>query len=197
MALRMGKTSGSQSDRHRVEREPFTHVKAASVLNAEQAEYLLNALDRTEWRRRKESFAEFDVPEDPTVREELQDRLVQSCASDEVRGWLEEAVGAPLAADVIVDLHRYGPGTGIGVHTDGPVRQARFVLNLNRFWEPSQGGIWVLSARADLKAPVQFIPPLHNTGFGFLTTPASYHALSERQASVAYSVILGFVLGGG
>lgn len=178
----------------RVEREPFTHLKVAPVLRSEEAEEFLSALDRMAWQRRKQAFYEFDIVADQRSRDNLQERLVRSLAIDRIRGWLEQYLRAQLAPEAIVDLQRYSPGTGIGVHTDGPTKEARFVLNLNRSWQLSQGGIWVLSARSDLKPPVHFLPPLHNTGFGFLTSAGSYHALSERSLSAMYAIVFRFAM---
>lgn len=145
-----------------------------------------------DWQRRKQSFYEFDIVTNQQSRENLQERLVRSRTIDRVRGWLEQYLSTQLAPDAVIDLHRYSPGTGVGVHTDRPTAEARFVLNLNRSWQPNRGGIWVLSARSDLKPPVHFLPPLHNTGFGFLTSAVSYHALSERLCSVTYAVVFRF-----
>ncbi len=178
----------------RVEREPFIHIKVAPVLSAEEAEALLRILDGMDWQRRKQSFYEFDVVVNQHSQEYLKERLVRSRTIDRAREWLEKYLGTRLAPDVIVDLHRYSPGTGVGVHTDRPTAEARFVLNLSRSWQPNQGGIWVLSSRSDLKPPVHFLPPLHNTGFGFLTSAVSYHALSERSFSVTYVVVLRFAI---
>lgn len=177
-----------------VEREPFTHLKVAPVLRTEEAEELLSTLDRMDWQRRKQAFYEFDVVTDQRFRDNLRGRLIRYRTIDRIRDWLERCLSTQLVPKAIVDLHRYSPGTGIGVHTDGPTAEARFVLNLNCSWRPSQGGIWVLSARSNLKPPVHFLPPLHNTGFGFLTNAASYHALSERLVSVAYAVVFRFTV---
>ena len=178
----------------RVESEPFTHIKVAPVLGAEEAETFLSMLERVAWQRRKQSFYEFDVVANQHSQENLQERLVRSRTIDRVREWLEQCLSSRLVPDAIVDLHRYSPGTGVGVHTDRPTAEARFVLNLNRSWQPNHGGIWVLSARSDLKPPAHFLPPLHNTGFGFLTSMNSYHALSERLSSVMYAVVFRFAV---
>ncbi len=183
-----------EAEGFRVESEPFVHVKVAPVLSAEEAEEFLSLLEWMDWQRRKQAFYELDVVTNQHSQEYLQERLVRSRTIDRVREWLEQWLGSRLVPDAIVDLHRYSPGTGVGVHTDRPTAEARFVLNLNRSWQQNQGGIWVLSARSDLKPPVHFLPPLHNTGFGFLTSAASYHALSERLVSIAYAVVFRFTV---
>lgn len=187
-------SESNDAERLQVEREPFTHVQVAPVLKAKEAEELLSVLERMDWQRRKQAFYEFDTVTNQQSRENLQERLVRSRTIDRVRGWLEQYLSTQLVPDTIVDLHRYSPGTGVGVHTDRPTVEARFVLNLNRSWQPNQGGIWVLSSRSDLKPPVHFLPPLHNTGFGFLTSMNSYHALSERLVSVAYAAVFRFAV---
>lgn len=178
----------------RVESEPFVHVKVAPVLRAEEAEEFLGILERMDWQRRKQSFYEFDVVTNQHSQEYFKGRLVRSRTIDRVREWLEQCLSSRLVPDAIVDLYRYSPGTGVGVHTDRPTAEARFVLNLNRSWQPDQGGIWVLSSHSDLKPPVHFLPPLHNTGFGFLTNAVSYHALSERLCSDTYAVVFRFAV---
>lgn len=178
----------------RVESEPFVHVKVAPVLRVEEAEEFLSILEQMDWQRRKQSFYEFDVVTNHHSQENLQGRLIRTRTINRIRDWLERCLSTQLVPNAVVNLHGYAPGTGIGVHTDRPTAEARFVLNLNRSWQPNHGGIWVLSSHSDLKPPAHFLPPLHNTGFGFLTNAASYHALSERLVSVAYAVVFRFAV---
>lgn len=176
-----------------VERSPFLHAKIAPVLNARKAEQLLYWLDCTEWQGGNQPFQKFDVPSVQNAKRILQDNFLDRQTVGSIRSHLEFGLHTHLGQEATIAAHRYSPGAGLTVHTDGDIKEARFVLNLNHNWRPDHGGIWVLSTNSALKEPVCYLPPLHNTGFGFLTTKDSYHSLSERHSSVGYAIVLGFL----
>lgn len=176
-----------------VEKSPFLHAKIAPVLNARKAEQLLYWLDRTKWQRGNQPFQKFDVPSVQNAKRILQNNFLDQQTIGSIRSHLEFGLHTHLGQEATIAVHRYSSGAGLTVHTDGDVEEARFVLNLNHNWQPNQGGIWVLSTSSALKEPVCYLPPLHNTGFGFLTTKDSYHSLSERHSSVGYTIVLGFL----
>lgn len=174
------------------EEKPFPHVKVAPALNAEKATKILRLLDDMVWKRVTEEYYEFNVLSVQSQKEELQQCLLNWRIEDTIHVYLETYLDTSLTQKAIIEPHQYLPGTGIGVHTDGSVEEARFVLNLNREWRSDQGGVWILSRGSDLKPPVIYLPPIHNTGFGFMTAKASYHALSERFSAVAYTLVFRF-----
>lgn len=180
------------SESLRLERNPFTHIILAPVLEPEKAQELLVALESIEWKRIQQSFYEFDIPVERYSYEKLQDYLVRLPAVNRIHRFLQSSLCANLTSDVIVEPHRYSQGSGIGVHSDELVSEVRFVLNINRSWRPHDGGIWILSTSSDLHMSTQFMPSLHNTGFGFATGANSYHALSERLSSISYAIVLRF-----
>ena len=186
------KSMGHEGATFRVEERPFPHIKVAPVLSQERAEGLLRLLDDMIWRRTRQQYYELNIPAVSDEKERLCRRLSRWRTENVIRCYLEKNLSASLGREAGLDLHQYLPGTGVGVHTDGPAREARFVLTLNRSWHPDQGGVWILSENSDLKQPVGYIPPLHNTGFGFLTTTGSYHALSERFSSTSYALVFRF-----
>ena len=177
-----------------VEKSPFLHAKIAPVLNAQKAEQLLYWLDSTEWERGNQPFQKFDVPSVQNAKRILQNNFLDLQAVGSIRSHLEFGLHTSLGQEAAIAAHRYSPGAGLTVHTDGDVEEARFVLNLNHNWRPDHGGIWVLSTSSALKEPVCYLPPLHNTGFGFLTTKDSYHSLSERHSLVGYAIVLRFLM---
>lgn len=175
----------------RFEEIPFPHIKIAPLISVKEAEELLRLLDNMVWKRTTQEFYEFNIPTD-LDKKTLQHLLSSWRIGDRIRTYLQSYLDVHLGGEAIIDSHQYVPGTGIGVHTDGSAREARFVLNLNRGWQSSQGGVWVLSQNSNLKQFARYLPPLHNTGFGFLTRGGSYHALSERFSSSSYAVIFRF-----
>lgn len=175
----------------RFEEKPFPHIKIAPVISVKEAEELLHRLDSLVWKRTTHEYYEFNIPVD-LHKKTLQHLLLRWRMGDRIRTYLKSYLHVHLGEEAIIDSHQYVPRTGIGVHTDGPAKEARFVLNLNRGWQSSQGGVWVLSQNSNLKQFTRYLPPLHNTGFGFLTSRGSYHALSERFSSRSYAVIFRF-----
>lgn len=186
------RSMGYKGATFRVEERPFPHIKVAPVLSQGSAEELLRLLDDMIWRRTIQQYYEFNIPAVSDEKERLCHHLSRWRTENVIRCYLGKNLSASLGREAEVDIHQYLPKTGVGVHTDGPAREARFVLNLNRGWYPDQGGVWILSENSDLKQPVSYIPPLHNTGFGFLTTAGSYHALSQRFSSTSYALVFRF-----
>ena len=169
---------------------PFPHVLIDEVLNNSQCLILCRYLERLQWKKSQSRFYGFDVAPKGHLLEML---LPDSIISAIIRATLR-LPRISRGGKVRISAHRYRPGDGIGPHTDAGVHAYRFILNLNRGWSPEDGGMWLLSDNARLTEPV-LIAPKNNSGFGFATGPRTFHALAERSASEAYSVIFEFALG--
>jgi hypothetical protein len=90
--------------------------------------------------------------------------------------------GLPLTERVAVTAQTMAPGQRIGVHTDRPLvgwEAARVVVQLNRDWQPEDGG--VLQAHDD-EAGTRVCAsqaPRFNSAFGFVMHSGSYHSVTQ------------------
>ena len=164
----------------------------APVLDAGVATNFLDQLDGLTWRRNLGSRFCFNVPEPSSDYLAFHDFVI-------LHKYFEVIVHAISAIYKFrhiqlfnIDLHKYDPGTAIGTHTDRGVTEFRFVLNLNRNWELSHGGVWILSSAPDLSKQTRYTAPIHNTGFGFGPGVNTFHALSERFVGTSYALVFRF-----
>jgi hypothetical protein len=105
---------------------------------------------------------------------------------------LQHSFGKLLSPLPEIEIHRYCAASGIGSHTDADAREIRFVTSLTNAWHADEGGVWIVAGDPSLRRGRRLIPPVHNTGFAFSTSPHSFHALSIRSRSCAYALTLRF-----
>ena len=178
-----------------VSKTPFKHLLLENVLANEVFTGILAFLEGAVWKESRESLFSFKkIPSSADIKS-LNSLLFQSQADSLIRFELENALQISLSQPVRLVAQKYMPGSGIGPHTDSEVRAARFILNLNRAWTPSDGGIWLLSDNNKLSPEPEFVAPVSNSGFGFVPGRNTYHALSERNFSDSYALILEFPFG--
>jgi hypothetical protein len=171
---------------------PFRHFLVAPVLDAGVAAHLLDQLEDLKWRRNLGARFCFDVPEPSSDYLAFHDSIVSSSKFEVLSDALFATYRLRDMQLFNIDLHKYGPGAGIGTHTDQGVDEFRFVLNLNRNWELSHGGVWILSSSSDLSKQTRYAAPIHNSGFGFRPGVNTFHALSERFAGTSYAIVFRF-----
>ncbi len=167
---------------------PFPHVLAAEVLSAGTEAEVLSRLEEFEWKNWSGEFFRFQVS---AVSDQLASLLALPALTNmvcQMKPALERHLKTSLSSDVSCDVHRYDKDSSISFHTDESVRDVRFVLNLNRGWTLSDGGVWALSSEPELASSI-FLPPLSNTGFAFAAGRNTFHALSRRSGVPSYGVV--------
>jgi hypothetical protein len=165
-----------------------------NVLSDRSYSDVMVLLETIDWKDSQGSFFSFQEIKRSVDIESLRCLLVDAGLESSVRVELEKRLRIDLAPSVRFGVQKYTKGAGVGPHTDGEVRSARLILNLNRGWIPPHGGIWLLSDNSRLLPKPEFIAPANNSGFAFVPAENTYHALSERNSSEAYAVILEFPL---
>jgi len=176
-------------ERHR---RPFEFLLLAPVLQADFAAGLIDRLDNLSWQRTMGSFFCFDSPRMSSDYLNFHQALVSAQEIGLVLRAVSEMSDSPLELST-VDLHRYDHGNGIGAHTDSGAKELRFVLNLNRGWDLSYGGVLIFSGASDLSRQTRYIAPIHNTGFGFRPAIRTYHALSPSYSPHSRDSLTGMV----
>ena len=115
-------------------------------------------------------------------------------ASGSIRDIFENEMAVALSESVEYGVHKYSADAGIAPHTDESIDEVRLVMNFNRGWNLDDGGVWILSDRADLSGERRYVPPLSNGGFAFRTSPRSFHALTNRSRAVSYAIVARYPL---
>lgn len=165
-----------------------------NILTHEVSSDIIAFLEGVDWKDARGSFFSFQEIAHSADIETLREFLARTKVESLIRVELEDALHLDLYTPVRFGTQKYTPGSGVGPHTDSEVRAARFILNLNRGWSPSDGGIWLLSNNDQLLPEPEFIAPANNSGFAFVPAKDTYHALSERSSAESYALILEFPL---
>jgi hypothetical protein len=173
---------------------PFPHILAASVFSEADHLGLIARLDACRWHPETGDFFTFDTLENYVEEVSLLSFLLGKSEEHNLLAVLQDVFNIPLFSPREVEFHRYRAKSGIGAHADTPARQVRFVINLNRHWHVTDGGIWIVASDSQLKSGRQFIPPISNTGFAFPTSTSSYHAMSVRNSETSYGVTIKYPL---
>lgn len=175
---------------------PFPHQVRVSTVSGATEHALLTKFDSMTWERRECTFYRLDVAalalENSAVRDILagDSEIGQQCAP------LQETFRCRLSSNFRFELHRYSQGCGIGPHTDARPSEVRQVINLNRGWKQADGGVWILSSDSALRVHRAFLPSISNTGFAFLTSRHSFHALCVYSGPPIYCITLRYPLTG-
>jgi|HubBroStandDraft_4_1064222.scaffolds.fasta_scaffold238600_3 Rps23 Pro-64 3,4-dihydroxylase Tpa1-like proline 4-hydroxylase len=176
---------------HSLQVSPFPYVIGEEFLRPDDASDVLTALERCSWTAVAGKHFEFGELQNVNLLEMIVQKLNERRVSSAVRDLLTTAFKIPLSTTMQAAAHRYRPGEGIGPHTDEGVKAARFILNLNRDWKPEHGGIWLLGNNIQLQ-PAEPLAPKSNSGFGFISGPETYHAMSERTFGESFAFIFEF-----
>jgi Rps23 Pro-64 3,4-dihydroxylase Tpa1-like proline 4-hydroxylase len=96
------------------------------------------------------------------------------------------------AAEVIV--HRLVPGQTIKIHNDHrPDGEThRLLIQLNRRWSESDGGLLLLFKDRHPEAICRAIRPIHRSGFAFAISDRSYHAVATVHAGERFTLVYSF-----
>lgn len=170
---------------------PFLHLLVAPVLSAAEHAQVLSRLEELEWSDWSSDFFRIRVSTNSDQLANFTALPALKATIGKLRPILERHLGKSLGGEASLALQRYEENTTIGFHTDAAVSEIRFVLNLNRSWDPSHGGVWVLSKEPTLTNAL-FLPPLSNTGFAFTPDLNTFHALSRRSSDVSYGVVMSY-----
>jgi hypothetical protein len=170
---------------------PFPHVLTAGVLSAAQEAQVLSKLEEWEWKDWGAEFFRIRISANADQLANFEALPALKALVSNVRPALETKLKKSLSRQVRLAVQMYEKNSAIGFHTDEAVSEVRFVLNLNRSWTLSNGGIWILSMEPTLEA-ASFLPPLSNTGFAFATNSNSFHALSRRSTGPSYAIVTSY-----
>jgi Rps23 Pro-64 3,4-dihydroxylase Tpa1-like proline 4-hydroxylase len=93
-----------------------------------------------------------------------------------------------------VTAHKLVAGQTIRIHNDYLEDQEshRVLIQLNRGWADSQGGVLMLFGSACPEDLRRALRPLHGSGFAFAISPRSFHAVSTIQSGERFTLVYSF-----
>ena len=124
--------------------------------------------------------------------------VVRCMASPEtltaLRRRMSECFRRPLAELVEVTAHKLVPDQTIRVHNDYIVggESHRLLLQLNRGWEPSNGGYLMFFGGPEPETVSEVIEPINGSVQAFSISPRSYHAVSTVHRGERFTVVYSF-----
>lgn len=179
--------------------EPFAHFVAPDFIRPDVAMAVLADFEKSpKWTYRGEpgfydvyDLGTLDLASLPTGR-----AFASELVRDSLRLVMEHVFDTRLKSTVNVFAQKMVPGFCNKIHTDfGPRGQThRLILQINRGWQPSQGGILMLfdGDPPTASASNQYVIPVSGTAIGFEISRKSFHAVSEVKSGTRYTVVFSF-----
>jgi Rps23 Pro-64 3,4-dihydroxylase Tpa1-like proline 4-hydroxylase len=102
--------------------------------------------------------------------------------------------GAAFDDRADVTAHRLTPGQIIKIHNDYIQGREthRLLIQLNRSWETSQGGLLILFSEPHAEAATKFVIPESRSAFGFEISSRSLHAVSTIKSGSRFTLVYSF-----
>jgi len=93
-----------------------------------------------------------------------------------------------------VTAHKLLPGQTIRIHNDYVEGEEshRLLIQLNRGWIDTQGGLLMLFGSSRVDDVRRVIRPLHASATAFAISPKSFHAVSTIQSGERYTLVYSF-----
>lgn len=182
---------------------PYPHFIANECINPGLAEALLEWFERgAAWKLNKVNrfYEVYDLDLTTTPFPGHLSVMRQPRLYNSVRRVLERQMCVRLSRSVHVMVQKMTQGQYIQTHTDwsdgGPTH--RFVVQLNRGWKKSQGGLVVmlpkLNAHTSARGARTYVPA-HCSGIGFQISDRSYHAVTPIKNGERYSMVFSYKTG--
>ena len=124
--------------------------------------------------------------------------VVRSLASPEtvavLRRRISECFRQPLSERVEVTAHRLVPDQTIRIHNDyiAGGESHRLLLQLNRSWEPANGGYLMFFTGPEPETVSEVVEPINGSVQGFAISPRSYHAVSTVHRGERFTLVYSF-----
>lgn len=176
--------------------EPFPHATATSVLPTSLTDSALAWMetDAPLSLRIASFYEQWEMHLDDTA---LPLGLVQLLHSSMV-DYLVRTMFVPFTDAklnlVEVAAHKLLPGQTIRIHNDYVEGQEshRLLIQLNRGWIDSQGGLLMLFGSSHVDDLRRVIRPLHASAMAFAISPKSFHAVSTIKSGERYTLVYSF-----
>jgi len=181
--------------------EPFPYFVAMQPLGETVSSAFLRWLEsEAPWKLVETDFYEqyelslFDVPLPPVFH-----FFTQRPFLDDLRTKVEQIFGCHLSERIDCTAHKLVPGQRIRIHTDfipgGETH--RVLIQLNRGWQESHGGILMFFNSMEASDVHRIFPPANDSAVGFAISQKSNHAVSTIHGGERFTLVFSFYGGYG
>ena len=124
--------------------------------------------------------------------------VVRCLASPEtltvLRCRMSECFRQPLSERVEVTAHKLVPDQTIRIHNDyiAGGESHRLLLQLNRGWEPENGGYLMFFGGPEPETVSEVVEPINGSVQAFAISPRSYHAVSTVHRGERFTLVYSF-----
>lgn len=179
-----------------VSQDPYPHFSGTSAFGLDASEEVLKWLETdAPWKLKIADF--YEQYEFSFLDCQLPERIQALFTSErlsKLRRQLEQIFNTHLREECDVVAHKLISGQRIRIHNDFiPGREThRLLIQLNRGWQDSFGGILLLFGSNDPLDIRKALRPVHDSYFSFAISSESHHAVTPISESERYTLVLSF-----
>jgi hypothetical protein len=176
--------------------DPFPHFQARGAVRQDAERVILDWLEtKAPWSLTQAAFYEqheFSLL-DCGLPDELK-FLTSSSLITYLKQYFSQNFDAVFDARADVTAHRLTPGQIIKIHNDYIQGREthRLLIQLNRSWETSQGGLLILFSEPRPDAAAKIVIPESRSAFGFEISSRSLHAVSTIKSGSRFTLVYSF-----
>jgi hypothetical protein len=177
-------------------RAPFPYVVLPKVFSAVESNRLLEWLESSrDWEFVAADF--YDQYEFDVATADIPRNVPNLNSADSLHALARECerlFQVRLSERVDLTAHKLTVGQTIRIHNDHVVGQEthRLLVQLNRDWIDSDGGLLMLFDSDKPEGVTRVIRPLHNSAVGFEISPRSHHAVSHINRGQRFTLVYSF-----
>ena len=185
-----------QFTRIEASQSPFSYFVGLGGVSSEQQQAWLRWLENdAPWELTVEDFYEqYEVALVPGEQAGVSQDLAHEDVLAALRCSMSEHFGCRFAERVDVTAHMLVPGQTIRIHNDylSGGETHRLLLQINRSWEPNQGGYLMFFHGPTPESVHRIIEPHSGSIQAFAISPRSYHAVSTVHSGRRFTVVYSF-----
>ncbi len=175
---------------------PFPYYIGSGGVSSHQQQTWLRWLENeASWELTVEDFYEqYEMPIVPGANDLVPEDLVHEDVLAALRCSMSEHFACRFVARVDVTAHMLMPGQTIRIHNDylSGGETHRLLLQINRNWEPNQGGYLMFFRGSTPESVHQIVEPRSGSVQAFAISPRSYHAVSTVRSGKRFTLVYSF-----
>ncbi|KQS27067.1 cyclophane-containing peptide 2OG-Fe(II) oxygenase YhhC [Dyadobacter sp. Leaf189] len=178
--------------------KPYPHLTVDGILSEDLTRKIVHWFDtKAEWQPHTSSFFnQFDCMNLSMGRLDGLDGLFSRPTVTYFRKLIEKHMEVDLSETRIsYCAHKFTQGLGVGIHTDSPhdgTETHRLIIHLNSHFSDRFGGHLVVLNENNIGNINKIVRPVNNSAFAFELSDNSFHAVSDVEEGIRYSLIYSF-----
>jgi Rps23 Pro-64 3,4-dihydroxylase Tpa1-like proline 4-hydroxylase len=176
--------------------DPFPHFHLEDAVHPDAETMVLDWLENeAPWSLMQTEF--YEQHEVSLLAENLPEQvsfLTSATTIAYLKDHFTQAFGVSFDERANTTAHRLTSTQVIKIHNDYLPGQEthRLLIQLNRFWETTQGGLLILFSQPRPDAATKFVIPKSRSAFGFEISAKSLHAVSTVHSGNRFTIVYSF-----